>query len=56
MDPETLLTWIGEQISKDSDFPNGIPVTKENSDAALYNERYPYGHGYVIAAHLAGLY
>jgi hypothetical protein len=38
-----------------SDFPNGLPVIKTNIHAALHNERYPYGHGYVIAAHLAGI-
>lgn len=36
-----------------SEFPNGIRATKRNIDAALNDERYPYGHGYVIAAQLA---
>ena len=34
-------------------FPNGMPVTRENIDNALHDEKYPYGHGYVIAELLA---
>jgi hypothetical protein len=36
------------------EFPNGLLVTEKSINDALHNEKYPYGHGYVIAAQLAG--
>ena len=36
-------------------YPEGIELNVDNWDEMLNNPKYPFGHGYVVAAVVAGL-
>lgn len=38
-----------------SDYPNGLPVTRENFLKSLLDTSHPFGHGFIVAALLAGV-